>query len=138
MDAVAILRPWQVAGAALAAAAVAAGIWLLRTFDPNVAGNPFPACTFRLLTGLYCPGCGATRALHALVHFDVARAASMNLLIVFMLPTLPMIFAASRGWRPRALRPVIAVVEQPRFWLVLIPLFGVLRNLPAFAALAPG
>lgn len=131
-------RPFPLAGAALAASAVVAGVWALRTFDPNQAGNPFPACVFNALTGLFCPGCGATRALHALVHFDLARALSMNVLIVFMLPTLPLIVAASHGWRPRLLRPFLAVVEQPRFWLVAIPLFGVLRNLPAFAFLAPG
>lgn len=49
----------------------------------------FPACMFRELTGLFCPGCGATRALHALLHLDIGRAVHMNaLFILFGLPLL--------------------------------------------------
>ena len=72
------LNPWRFLLLASAAVAAGAGIWLLRTFDPNVAGSPFPPCLFRLLTGHYCIGCGLTRALHALVHGDLPRALSMN------------------------------------------------------------
>ena len=128
--------------AALASAAVAAGagVWLLRSFDPNAAGSPFPPCMFRAFTGFYCVGCGLTRALHALVHGDVAGAFGMNPLGVLMLGLVPLMVAWGRGWQPRALRPAMGVLMEPKLWLVLLPAYWVARNLPwfPFTLLAPG
>jgi hypothetical protein len=45
-----------------------------------------PACPFKSLTGIDCPGCGATRAALALLDGDVLRAADHNLLLVVALP----------------------------------------------------
>ena len=68
------------------AALMLLGIYLLRTYDPNIAGNPFMACVFNKLTGFYCPGCGLTRAMHALVHFDLPRAIRMNAFFILSTP----------------------------------------------------
>lgn len=129
------------AGIAAAFAAVAAGgAWLLRTFDPNAVGSLFPPCIFLRLTGLYCPGCGITRMLHALVHGDVARAAEMNVMVLAMLPLLALLLANEAASR-RMLAPVLArPLYSARLWLVVVVAFGVLRNLPwaPFDALAPG
>lgn len=130
-----------IAIAALAALSLAVmGVWLLRTFDPNAAVNPFPACMFKALTGLYCAGCGATRALHALVHGDVRAAFSMNPLLMLTLPVLPLLAAWSLGWRPARLQPIMRRLLAPKLWLVLLVGFWVLRNLPwpPFSWLAPG
>lgn len=118
----------------------AAGIWALRTFDPNVAGNPFLPCIFHSLTGLYCPGCGATRALHALVHFDLLRALSMNALLIVGAPIGGLLALRALhklpAWTDAWLRPI----ANPWLWAGLVTLFGVLRNLPwlPFSWLAPG
>lgn len=127
-----------VAWLALAAAVALAGVWVLRTFDPNAAGSFFPPCPFLELTGLFCPGCGITRALHALVHFDWARAVSMNALVVLSMPLLGAM--ALQGVSPRPLLPpaVARVVFDGRGWIVALVVFGVARNLPWFAWLAPG
>jgi len=46
-------------------------------FDP--AETPlYPPCLVRLYTGLSCPGCGATRALHALLHLRLDEAWRLN------------------------------------------------------------
>ena len=127
---------------ALTAAALAAavGVWLLREFDPNAAHSPFPGCMFRALTGYFCVGRGLTRALHALVHGDLARAFAMNPLAMLLLPAIPMMIAHGQGWRPRTLEPVMRVLLAPRFWLVLLPAYWIARNLPwfPFSMLAPG
>jgi hypothetical protein len=49
-------------------------------FDPNTEGV-FPKCAFYVLTGWKCPGCGSQRALHALLHGDIAGAFHMNMWI---------------------------------------------------------
>lgn len=140
MHAASASAAFRVVGAAFAASILVAGVWALRTYDPNLQGNPFLPCLFNLFTGYFCPGCGATRALHALVHFDLPRALSMNPLLVLLLPTMPALVAWSRGWRPRVIAPVMRVVEQPGLWLVLIPCYWVARNLPwaPFSWMAPG
>lgn len=123
-----------------AAVAVPVGVWLLLNFDPNAPGNPFPACMFRALTGYYCIGCGVTRALHALVHGDVLGALSMNPLAILLLPIVPLMIAGSYGWKPRVLSPLMALLVEPKLWLVVLPGYWIARNLPwfPFSLLAPG
>lgn len=53
------------------ASAVAISSWLALHL-------PWPACTFRALTGLPCVTCGATRASVALLHGHAAIAWSLN------------------------------------------------------------
>lgn len=127
-------------GLAAAALVAAAGVLLLLKFDPNAADSPFPGCIFRAVTGYYCVGCGLTRALHALVHGDVARAFAMNPLGVLLIPVIPMLVAHGRGWRPRALEPLMRVLAAPKFWLLVLPIYWIARNLPwfPFTLLAPG
>ena len=117
---------------------LAAGVWLLRTFDPGAAGSLFPSCLFHDLTGWYCPGCGMTRALHALVHFDLVRAFAMNAVLVSSLPLLAAM--ALQGVAQRALLPaaVSRVAFNGRVWIGVLLVFGVARNLPGLEWLAPG
>ena len=64
-----------------------AGLALLYTYPPNEFGF-YPGCYFHALTGLHCPGCGATRAAHALLHGDVPQAFAYNPLFLLALPLL--------------------------------------------------
>lgn len=73
----------------------------------------FPRCPFLLLTGWKCAGCGSQRALHCLLHGEVAAAAGYNFLLVASLPYLALLFYAERvrTRRPnlyrRLTRPVV-------------------------------
>ena len=106
-------------------------------------GLRFVRCEFHALTGLWCPGCGATRAARELVHGHIWAAWTYNPLLVTLLPGLLWWYAAwlRALWRgdrcagPGAARPWLAWVL---FWLVLV--FWLLRNLPwaPFCYLAPG
>lgn len=83
------------AGAVVLAAAVA----VYALFDPATA--PFPRCPFLSLTGLQCPGCGSQRAIHALLHADIAGAWHSNALLVASLPLVALLLVAqtmSRRW----------------------------------------
>lgn len=98
----------------------------------------YPFCFFHELTGLHCPGCGGTRALHQLLHGHVATALHANALLVISLPLfmwLGISFAVGKTKPQSMARPI-----SPKwFWLLLVLalIFAVLRNLPAFAWLAP-
>lgn len=109
------------------------GIALLFFFDP--ASSPiFPPCLFHLLTGLWCPGCGSGRALHALVHFDILGALDLNPLMVISLPFLGYA-AASRALlylRGKGLPRMLAAPFWGWLVLVVIIVYWVLRNVPIF------
>jgi hypothetical protein len=114
----------------LALFALAGGLWVLYSFDP-LAASFYPPCPFHLLTDLYCPGCGSTRAFHRLLHGNVSGAMAMNPLMVISLPVI-----AAALLRPAwTYRPWV-----PWATLVVLVGFAVLRNLPVFpfALLAPG
>ena len=56
-------------------------------FDPSDSVL-FPKCAFHSLTGLQCPGCGSQRAIHALLHGDIAEAFHYNAMMVIALPAV--------------------------------------------------
>ena len=70
------------------------GVTLLYHYTPMGENRFWPGCTFHSLTGLHCPGCGATRCCHALVHGDIEQALAWNPLFVLLLPYL--VFSALR------------------------------------------
>ena len=106
-------------------------VGLLWRFDPSQAG--LPLCTFHAMTGYDCPGCGATRATHELLHGRLLAAWRYNGLWVALLPLAIYVaiseFRALRGGRPLP----GDLVRRSSFWVSLTTmaiLFGVVRNLP--------
>ena len=127
--------PW-LAPAAVGAAAVA-GLAVVAVVDPNQPGH-YPTDPFLAITGLYCPGCGTLRALHALARGDLLTAIDLNVLTVALLPALVL------GWLSWLAHTLGRRPAPPRVptWAgtavaVAVPIFWVLRNLPFAAALAP-
>lgn len=130
------------AAAALTALGLVAAILILYEFDP--AEGRYPVCPFHYLTGLHCPGCGTLRALHQLLHGNVAAALSLNLLSTIAIPILLVGLIRSRvGGAKQTPAPPVAGRRWPIHpaWLVVIVIvaFGVLRNVPLypFTLLAP-
>jgi len=95
-------------------------------------------CPFRLTTGLDCPLCGATRAVHEFVTGHPLRALDHNLLVGVLLPVVVVLLVAAivAALRDRPIRRP----EVPRAgWIAVsgvVAAFWVLRNLPAFAWLS--
>jgi hypothetical protein len=122
---------------ALLGAAVAIGA-VLFFFNPSTTAF-YPKCLFHELTGLYCPGCGTTRALYFLLHGSFLQALQNNALVIFLLPVL----GATMLWRSWRRRPPSLDSRFRSIWIVVllavVVVFGVLRNLPArpFCWLAP-
>ncbi|SFR50127.1 Protein of unknown function [Robiginitalea myxolifaciens] len=107
----------------------------------NPEGGAFPACPFERLTGLFCTGCGSQRALHDLLHGDIAGSFGHNLLF----PPAILLLVGHFGNR-------ILYVKGKSLWkspldgryapailLGVVLVFTVLRNIPGqpFSFLAP-
>jgi hypothetical protein len=97
-------------------------------------GGVFPPCPFRFVTGLKCPGCGTLRAIHNILHGDIAAGFRYNPLTVLLLP-LAIWFVASHVTMLVRGRPLKGILLKP-FWIwalfVLIIAYGVLRNIFPF------
>ena len=105
----------------------------------------FPKCVFFLTTGLHCPGCGCTRAIHHLLNGRILLALQYNAMLVLALPwivletirgsfwflELPLPRIMTRRFRLQAWQAVAIGVAIFMFWIV--------RNLPfaPFELLAP-
>jgi hypothetical protein len=124
--------------------AAAGGAVILYTYKP-VESGVYPPCVFHKCTGLHCPGCGTTRALHALLHGRVWAAFRYNALAVLSLPVFALVFAryTRTVFAPPDAHPARRRHRRPFDWawaaLVLLLAFWVLRNLPfpPFKWLAP-
>ncbi len=131
----------QIVAGTCACAAVSLFVYAV---DPSRSGV-YPQCLLYNATGLYCAGCGATRAFHALLHGRVLVALHDNALFVTALPLILYAMAAQAwyAWRTNAW-PRVNVAPQ-RLLLstcgafALMLAFAILRNLPgpAFAWMRP-
>lgn len=97
-------------------------------------------CVFHSVTGLYCPGCGITRCLFALLSLDIQSAFHYNMLVCIFLP----FFLASICYSCFVFitgKENLFFVKIPKWvWYVLLIitiLFGIFRNIPMFSFLAP-
>jgi hypothetical protein len=112
------------------AAAAALCLAVVYTFAPS-ENSFYPDCLFLRVTGWECPGCGSTRALHALLHLRLAEAMALNPLFTMAFPLLMLwallqYVAVLRGGRMFAIplhRNAYAALS------VAAVLFGVVRNL---------
>jgi hypothetical protein len=105
------------------------GIGLLYRFPPG-ENSIYPSCLFHRYLHVFCPGCGTTRALAALLHGHLAEAIHYNPLFVALLPLL-FALALSTYWSaltkdeirwPQVPEPVLALL------VAAVAVFGVARN----------
>lgn len=130
------LRRFPVAILTVLSLAAAGGMLLLYRYHPSELR--LPQCVWFSLTGLYCPGCGSTRALHYLLHGELGRAFRMNGFMVLSLPLL--LWSFTRWLRYRVWghvpRPVPYAALLTRMVALAIMAYFVLRNIPG-TGLAP-
>lgn len=99
-----------------------------------------PQCFVYQLTGLHCPGCGATRAVSSLINGDWFSAFTYNWLFLPSVAVLAFlggwVLLAATGrvrspWNNRSMETLMMGIG---FALLA---FGVLRNIPGLEFLAP-
>jgi hypothetical protein len=99
---------------------------------PPAENSFYPRCPIYEAVHLQCPGCGATRALAALLQGRFGEAMHWNALVTLLLPV-----AAAYGfyWYLRFVRRGVycgLAVPQEAVYVALVAasIFTVLRNLP--------
>lgn len=102
----------------------------------------FPRCVFNALTGYYCPGCGSQRAIHSLLHLDLAGVVSYNILFIpaFLLLSYHYSFRVINNIFNSKLPNIFYFKSTPWIIFGVVVVFFILRNLPIypFSILAPG
>lgn len=117
------------AGVAVTAAG-AAYVWL---FNPTTEGL-FPVCPLLKLTGIACPGCGLTRAFHALFHLDIPAALGFNAMFPLYAFVFGYLFVAM-GFIALSGRPLKFQIFKTGYiagFMIAALVFAVVRNLPVY------
>jgi len=123
-----------VRGGLIALAAAGVGfVYVLATVPPG-EDTYYPRCQLHSITGLHCPGCGTTRALHTLLNGRVADALAYNAIFPLVLPVMGWAFVrsvrVSRGTAPAADSWVTR--WGFRSLTVVVIAYGILRNVPTY------
>jgi uncharacterized protein DUF2752 len=106
---------------------------VLYFFDPRSC-SLLPPCPFHAMTGLWCPGCGSTRGLHALAHGHLLQALRFNPLMVASLPFLLSVCLFHSYQLISGQTPARVFVKPSWIWtmVAVVVAFGLLRNVPVF------
>jgi hypothetical protein len=91
------------------------------------------------MTGIYCAGCGATRALHALLHGRVLNALHDNALFISALPLIVFLVGSyvvtawrEKTWPKKDIDPRRLAIWGVGSMLAMLT-FMALRNMPGAA-----
>lgn len=105
------------------------GLITIHVYNSNPYNGPILPCVFYKITGLYCPGCGMSRALNALLHKKFYQSFRFN--------SLPYIFAPLSlilYYRYKNNKSYNFIV----YIMILISIiYMILRNITYFKYLAP-
>ena len=109
-----------------------AGLSALVLVRSPLENTIFPPCPLHATTGLWCPGCGATRASYLLLKGDVIGALHFNALWVVMAPfaLYQAVAFAGEAFGVSWLRRVTLTRSLSIGILVSMAAFFVVRNLP--------
>lgn len=75
----------------------------------QAAGQGYVPCLFHTFTGLYCPGCGGTRAVSALLHGHVLQSFYYHPLVPYAAFAVPafLLYVIYLKKRNRSCSPVV-------------------------------
>lgn len=89
-------------------------------------------CPIHALTGLYCPGCGISRMMLALIRGDFGDMFRYNLVLPFILPVLAVLIVYDEVKYIRYGSIVAGKIHNSICIIIIAVLlvYGVIRNIP--------
>lgn len=121
------MKKWTVI---LSCAVVAVVLIAVFLFDPSQA-RWMPKCVFHALTGWQCPGCGFTRALHAVMHGHPLQALRYNYFFIISIPLA--IAVAFTSWShsrmAHRLKPIVQGRSVILGYVALFFVWWIARNI---------
>lgn len=97
-------------------------------------------CVYYELTGIYCPGCGMTRAFLSLLKLDFYQALRYNAFSIIVAVLLALyILGGIYGWLFNKINFMEKKIPSLVWIIFIVALlaYGILRNIPQFSFLAP-
>ncbi|MBM4111270.1 MAG: DUF2752 domain-containing protein [Phycisphaerae bacterium] len=126
--------------AGLALAVVGLALLAIGSRDPRTHGLGV-LCPSRRWLGIYCPGCGSTRATYDLLHGDIIAAWANNPATLLLgVPVALWLVASSVVTLVHGRRPRLTLPNRLGLWLAgALLLYTIARNIPhaAFDAWRP-
>lgn len=91
-------------------------------------------CFFKEVTHLYCPGCGGTRSVIALLHLDIKRAFLCNPTVVYVAIMFLWCMLGTVIWKLTG-KKIKAM--QPQLWMLILGVvlffgFAIIRNIMVY------
>jgi hypothetical protein len=121
----------------LAACGCAGASTFLFAVDPTHHAV-YPQCFLYNATGIYCAGCGATRALYALLHGRILEALHDNVLFITVLPLLLYVVGSytltawqNQAWPKTDIDPR-RLAKWGIIFMLVMTAFMAIRNLPGW------
>lgn len=104
---------------------------VIYTYLADPSKGPILPCVFNKITGLYCPGCGMTRAVHSMLKFKFYQALRFNALVwILPIPLICYYFISHKG--------NLKVARILLILMISISIsYGIIRNIYLFNFLAP-
>ncbi|MBP3461837.1 MAG: DUF2752 domain-containing protein [Bacilli bacterium] len=97
-------------------------------------------CIFHKITGLYCSGCGISRMIKEIFRLNFYQAFRYNPLCFILFPLLLMYLIYSIYlWITEKEDKIIKKIDPKIIYilLIIVILFGIMRNIPMFSFLKP-
>ena len=96
-------------------------------------------CVVNKFTGLYCSGCGMTRAVYSLIQLDFYQAFRYNVLSIVLLPIIVLYVLFEMYAK---LFDKNNIMNRMPGWIwytiaVIVVVFGIIRNFECFSWLKP-
>ena len=103
---------------------------LLASID-SVNYMALPKCPIKLITGIDCPSCGGTRALHSLLHGHFLQALSYNYFLVIGIPYFLMAAIVSfvPFFKDTIIRKIILGKHAAIIYVILFFGWWIIRNI---------
>lgn len=112
-------------------------ILLLTYYLLNLFFNISIKCPIYEFTHLYCPGCGITRCLFALIQLDFYKAFKYNQLVFILLPISFIYYIIYSYYYIKYNKRITIPKYISITILIIVLLFGILRNINYFSFIKP-